>query len=181
LRSNLRHTIIIYLTGCRNGSDRFRYCVKSELFKHNNLEYACRITRQCVNRTKNICKYNNPKNIQTMCDDNGHYEVTLTITRVVLYCVFASRRIFLRKTFFNRTLTDSRACIKSAFTVDKGFPVIRMVNVSSFSEAIKLPNQDLFVSSGDDSGCGLYGTGSISTVCSRETRKHQIINASDNS
>lgn len=59
--------------------------------------------------------------------------------------------------------TESNAWIKSAFTVDNGFPVIRIVNVSSFSEAIKLPNQDFLVSSGEDSGVGLY-TGSISTI-----------------
>lgn len=60
-------------------------------------------------------------------------------------------------------LTESKAWIRSAFTVDNGFPVIRMVKVSSFSEAIKLPNQDFLVISGEDSGVGLY-TGSISTV-----------------
>lgn len=52
---------------------------------------------------------------------------------------------------------ESRAWIKSAFTVDNGFPVIKIVNVSSFSDAIKLPNHDFFVNSGEDSGVGLYG------------------------
>ena len=37
-------------------------------------------------------------------------------------------------------------------TVASGFPFTRIVNVSSFSVVIKLPNQDFFVSSGDDSG-----------------------------
>lgn len=47
--------------------------------------------------------------------------------------------------------------------MDNGFPVIKIVNVSSFSEAIKLPNQDFFVISGEDSGVGLY-TVSMSTI-----------------
>lgn len=59
-------------------------------------------------------------------------------------------------------ITERSAWIKSALTVDNGFPVIKIVNVSSFSEAIKLPNQDFLVSSGEDSGVGLY-TGSMST------------------
>lgn len=49
-------------------------------------------------------------------------------------------------------LTDKKACIKSAFTVAKGLPFTNIVNVSSFSVVIRLPNHDFFVSSGDDSG-----------------------------
>lgn len=49
-------------------------------------------------------------------------------------------------------LTDRKACIRWAFTVDKGFPLTNTVNVSSFSVVIRLPNQDRFVSSGDESG-----------------------------
>lgn len=73
-------------------------------------------------------------------------------------------------------LTESRACIKSAFTVDNGFPVIKMVNVSSFSEVIKLPNQDFLVISGEDSGVGLY-TGSISTVDMKIETQNNINNS----
>lgn len=49
-------------------------------------------------------------------------------------------------------LTDKKAWIKCAFTVDSGFPFTRTVNVSSFSDVIKLPNHDRFVSSGEESG-----------------------------
>jgi hypothetical protein len=49
-------------------------------------------------------------------------------------------------------ITDRKACIRSALTVASGFPLTRMVNVSSFSVVIRLPNQDFLVSSGDDSG-----------------------------
>lgn len=48
--------------------------------------------------------------------------------------------------------TDKNACIKSALTLANGFPLTSIVNVSSFSVAIKLPNHDLFVNSGDESG-----------------------------
>ena len=37
----------------------------------------------------------------------------------------------------------------------KGFPLTIIVYVSSLSVDIKLPNQDLFVSSGEGSGVGL--------------------------
>lgn len=77
------------------------------------------------------------------------------------YLLILCSGAFCKGAFF--ILTESRAWIKSAFTVDNGFPVIKMVNVSSFSEAIRLPNQDFLVSSGEDSGVGLY-TGSISTI-----------------
>lgn len=73
-------------------------------------------------------------------------------------CLCKSPKIFYKLSI----ITERRAWIKSAFTVDNGFPVIKMVKVSSFSEAIKLPNQDFLVSSGEDSGVGLY-TGSMST------------------
>lgn len=53
---------------------------------------------------------------------------------------------------FNRRLTDKNACIKCALTVAIGLPFTNMVNVSSFSVVIKLPNQERLVSSGDDSG-----------------------------
>lgn len=49
-------------------------------------------------------------------------------------------------------LTDKKAWIKSAFTLANGFPLTRTVNVSSFSVVIRLPNHDLFVNSGEDSG-----------------------------
>jgi len=52
----------------------------------------------------------------------------------------------------NIVLTDKKACIKSALTVANGFPFTNIVNVSSFSVVIRLPNQDFFVNSGDDSG-----------------------------
>lgn len=42
--------------------------------------------------------------------------------------------------------------MRCALTVDSGFPFTSIVNVSSFSVAIKFPNHDFFVSSGDDSG-----------------------------
>lgn len=45
--------------------------------------------RQCVEK----------KMAKTICDDDGHYEVTLMIMRVKLYYVFASRRGFLCKHF----------------------------------------------------------------------------------
>lgn len=48
--------------------------------------------------------------------------------------------------------TDKKAWIKWALTVASGFPLTNTVNVSSFSVVIKLPNQDRFVSSGDESG-----------------------------
>lgn len=49
-------------------------------------------------------------------------------------------------------LTDRKAWIRSALTEARGFPLTSTVNVSSFSEVIRLPNQDFFVSSGEDSG-----------------------------
>lgn len=49
-------------------------------------------------------------------------------------------------------LTDRNAWIRSALTVASGLPLTRIVNVSSFSVVIREPNQDFFVSSGDDSG-----------------------------
>lgn len=49
-------------------------------------------------------------------------------------------------------LTDRKACIRSALTVAKGFPLTKIVNVSSFSVVISDPNQDFFVNSGEDSG-----------------------------
>lgn len=49
-------------------------------------------------------------------------------------------------------LTDKNACIKCALTVEMGFPLTKMVKVSSFSVVIKFPNQDRLVNSGDDSG-----------------------------
>lgn len=54
--------------------------------------------------------------------------------------------------FWCYRLTDKNAWIKWAFTVDSGFPFTSTVNVSSFSVVIKLPNQERFVSSGDESG-----------------------------
>lgn len=49
-------------------------------------------------------------------------------------------------------LTDKKACIRSAFTLARGLPFTNIVNVSSFSVVIKLPNQDFLVNSGEDSG-----------------------------
>ena len=42
--------------------------------------------------------------------------------------------------------------MRSAFTDANGFPLTRTVNVSSFSDVIRLPNHDFLVNSGDDSG-----------------------------
>jgi hypothetical protein len=42
--------------------------------------------------------------------------------------------------------------MRSAFTDARGFPLTRIVNVSSFSVVMRLPNQDFLVSSGEDSG-----------------------------
>lgn len=50
------------------------------------------------------------------------------------------------------TLTERNACIRSALMLAKAFPFTTTVYVSSFSVDIKLPNQDLLVSSGEDSG-----------------------------
>lgn len=55
-----------------------------------------------------------------------------------------------------------------AFTVDNGLPFTSIVTVSSFSVAIKLPNQDFLVSSGVESGV-IWRTSSFVTVeCKRE-------------
>lgn len=42
--------------------------------------------------------------------------------------------------------------MRSALTEARGFPFTSTVNVSSFSDVIRLPNHDFFVNSGDDSG-----------------------------
>ena len=52
-----------------------------------------------------------------------------------------------------KLLTDKNACIKSAFIMANGLSLITNVCCSqSFSEVIKFPNHDFFVSSGDESG-----------------------------
>lgn len=66
--------------------------------------------------------------------------------------------------------TDKNAWIKWAFTTESGFPFIKIVNVSSFSVVIKLPNQDFLVSSGDDSG--VRWTSSDETVERSKTQIH---------
>ena len=45
--------------------------------------------------------------------------------------------------------------MRSALMDAKGFPLTMIVYVSSLSVDIKLPNQDLFVNSGEGSGVGL--------------------------
>lgn len=52
----------------------------------------------------------------------------------------------------NPQLTDKNAWIKWALTVAMGLPLTRIVKVSSFSVVMRFPNQERFVSSGDDSG-----------------------------
>ena len=42
--------------------------------------------------------------------------------------------------------------MRSALSEASGFPFTSTVRLSSFSEVIKLPNHDFFVSSGEDSG-----------------------------
>ena len=51
-----------------------------------------------------------------------------------------------------RALTERKACMRSALMLANAFPFTTTVYVSSFSVDIKLPNQDLLVSSGEDSG-----------------------------
>ena len=63
--------------------------------------------------------------------------------------------------------TDKNACIRWALTVANGLPLTKTVNVSSFSVVIRLPNQDFFVSSGDDSG--------VRCTSSVETAKEKMI------
>jgi len=58
-------------------------------------------------------------------------------------------------------ITERNAWMRWAFTVDNGLPFTNIVNVSSFSVAIKFPNHDFFVNSGDDSGVML--TSSVDT------------------
>lgn len=60
--------------------------------------------------------------------------------------------MYKREILNKKKLTDKKACIKSALTLANTFPFTRMVNVSSFSVVIKLPNHDFFVSSGEESG-----------------------------
>jgi len=52
-------------------------------------------------------------------------------------------------------LTDRKAWIKSALTEARGFPLTRIVYVSSRSLPISVPNQERFVNSGEDSGVRL--------------------------
>lgn len=78
---------------------------------------------------------------------------------------------FVRLDCFN-SLTDRKAWIRWAFTVDKGFPFTRTVNVSSFSVVIRLPNQDRFVSSGDESG--------VKWTSSEETIEKQFLIVENN-
>ena len=63
--------------------------------------------------------------------------------------------------------TERKACIKCALTVANGFPLTRIVKVSSFSVVIKLPNHERFVNSGDESG--------VKCTSSEETKKEFII------
>ena len=57
-----------------------------------------------------------------------------------------------REKYFGPRLTERKAWMRSALILAKGFPFTTTVYVSSFSVDIRLPNQDLFVSSGEDSG-----------------------------
>lgn len=59
-------------------------------------------------------------------------------------------------------------CIKWALTVARGFPFTNIVNVSSFSVVIKLPNHDFLVSSGEESG--VKCTSSDETVKERKKK-----------
>ena len=52
-------------------------------------------------------------------------------------------------------LTERNAWMRSALTEASGLPLTRMVYVSSRSLPIRVPNQERFVSSGDDSGVRL--------------------------
>lgn len=54
--------------------------------------------------------------------------------------------------YIDIVLTDKNAWMRSALTEASGLPLTSTVKVSSFSEVIKLPNQDFLVSSGEDSG-----------------------------
>lgn len=58
----------------------------------------------------------------------------------------------LREKYFGPGLTERKAWMRSALILARGFPFTTTVYVSSFSVDIRLPNQDLFVSSGEDSG-----------------------------
>ena len=58
----------------------------------------------------------------------------------------------LREKYFGLWLTERKAWMRSALILARGFPFTTTVYVSSFSVDIRLPNQDLFVSSGEDSG-----------------------------
>jgi hypothetical protein len=59
--------------------------------------------------------------------------------------------------------------MRCAFTVDSGLPFTRIVNVSSFSVAIRLPNHDFFVNSGEDSGVRCTSSVDTKTSGKRET------------
>lgn len=67
-----------------------------------------------------------------------------------------------------RKITDKNACMRWALTVASGFPLTSTVNVSSFSVVIKLPNQERFVSSGDESG--------VKCTSSEETKSYTNYN-----
>ena len=58
----------------------------------------------------------------------------------------------LGEKYFGLWLTERKAWMRSALILARGFPFTTTVYVSSFSVDIRLPNQDLFVSSGEDSG-----------------------------
>lgn len=73
-------------------------------------------------------------------------------------------------------LTERNAWIRSALTVAKGFPLTRIVNVSSFSVVIREPNQDFFVSSGDDSGVKCTSSDEAGDEKESVTNSEQTIN-----
>ena len=70
-------------------------------------------------------------------------------------------------------LTDRKAWIKSALTEARGFPLTRMVYVSSRSLPISVPNQERFVNSGEDSGVRL--TSSPEKNFSKKKKKYIYI------